>query len=106
MVGLPLFIVVASVSTLEKALLATTVSGALWVAVSERWQERARRGFWVVVAAFALANAAAIWALPVVGPFNAGLAVSYPLGLAEGFLLYWLLGRLKPQVRNGVESQP
>jgi hypothetical protein len=91
----PVFIVVAFFSTLEKALLAGTVFGAVWIAVSERWQERAKRGFWVLVGLFALVNTIAIWALPVVGPFKSGLAVSYPLGMAEGFLLYWLLGRLK-----------
>jgi hypothetical protein len=102
---LPVFVVVAFLSTLEKALLASTVSGVMWVAVSERWQERARRGFWALVGLFAFVNAIAIWALPVVGPFKAGLAVSYPLGMAEGFLFYWLLGRLKMNVRQGVESQ-
>lgn len=90
----PVFVVVAFFSTLEKALLAATVFGAAWVAVSERWQQRDRQGFWALVGLFALVNAAAIWALPVVGPFKAALGVSYPLGMAEGFLLYWLLGRL------------
>jgi hypothetical protein len=85
---------VAFFSTLEKALLAATVSGAVWVAVSERWQRRERQGFWPLVGIFALVNALAIWALPVVGPFKPALAVSYPLGMAEGFFLYWLLGRL------------
>jgi len=90
----PVFIVAAFFSTLEKALLAATVFGAVWVAASERWQKRDRPGFWPLVGIFALVNAAAIWALPVVGPFKAALGVSYPLGMAEGFLLYWLLGRL------------
>lgn len=90
----PVFAVVAYLSTLEKALLAATVFGAIWVAVSERWQERERRGFWGLVGLFALVNAISIWMLPAVGPFKAGLAVAYPVGMAEGFLLYWLLGRL------------
>jgi hypothetical protein len=90
----PVFVAVALISTLEKALLAATVFGAIWVAVSERWQERDKQGFWPLVGLFAVLNAVAIWALPVVGPFKAGLAVSYPLGMAEGFLLYWMLGRL------------
>ncbi len=103
---LPVFFVAAYFSTLEKALLAGTVFGAVWVAVSERWQARTRRGFWVWVGLFAVVNATTIWALPVVGPFKSGLAGSYPLGMAEGFLLYWLLGRLKPDVPDGAESQP
>ena len=90
----PVFLTVAYFSTLEKALLAGTVFGAIWVAVSERWQGRTRRGFWSLVGLFALVNAVAIWALPAVGPFDAGLPVAYPLAMAEGFLLYWLLGRL------------
>jgi hypothetical protein len=90
----PVFVAVAFFSTLEKALLAATVFGAVWVAVSERWQQRERRGFWPLVGLFALINALAIWVLPVVGPFKAALGVSYPIGMAEGFLLYWLLGRL------------
>jgi hypothetical protein len=90
----PVFVVVAFFSTLEKALLAGTVFYAAWAAVSERWQWRDRQGFWPLVGLFALANAAVIWALPVTGPFRAALGVSYPLGMAEGFLLYWLLGQL------------
>jgi len=90
----PVFVAVAFLSTLEKALLAATVFGAIWVAVSERWQQRDRLGFWPLIGVFALMNAVAIWALPVAGPFKAALVVSYPLGMAEGFLLYWLLGRL------------
>jgi hypothetical protein len=66
---------VAFFSTLEKALLAATVSGAVWVAVSERWQRRERQGFWTLVGIFALVNALAIWALPLVGPFKQALAV-------------------------------
>lgn len=91
----PVFVIVALLSTLEKALLAATVFGAMWVAVSERWQARVKRGFISLVGVFALVNAVLIWALPPVGPFRPALAVSYPLGMAEGFLLYWLLGRLK-----------
>lgn len=93
------FVAVSLVSTLEKALLAGTVSAAIWVAVSERWQERARQGFWILVGLFALANAIAIWSLPVLHRFRSGLAISYPVGIAEGFLLYWLLGRLKSEGR-------
>ena len=90
----PVFVVVAFTSTLEKALLASVVFGATWVAVSERWQRRDTQGFWPLVGLFTLVNALVIWSLPVVGPFKAALGVSYPLGMAEGFLLYWLLGRL------------
>ena len=91
---MPVFIAVSFISTLEKALLAATVFGSIWVAVSERWGRRRITGFWLLVGAFAVANAIAVWALPVVGPFKAALGISYPLGMAEGFLLYWLLGRL------------
>ena len=91
----PVFLAVALFSTLKKALLAGTIFGAAWVAVSERWQQRGRHLFWPLVGLFAIVNALAIWALPVVGPFKSALGVAYPLGMAEGFLLYWLLGRLK-----------
>jgi hypothetical protein len=97
--AITVFVVAAFFSTLEKALLAGTVIGAIQVAVSERWQTRTRQGFWGLVGLFALVNAIAIWVLPALHPFKSGLAVSYPLGMAEGFLLYWLLGRLKPHVR-------
>jgi uncharacterized membrane protein YhaH (DUF805 family) len=96
---MPFFALVAYLSSLEKALLACTVLWAVWVAVSERWQQRGRRGFWALVGLFALVNAIAIWALPALAPFKSGLAVSFPLGIAEGFLLWWLLGRLKPNTR-------
>lgn len=96
---IPVFTVVALSSTLEKALLAATVFGAVWVAVTQRWQNWRRAGFWGLVGLFALANALVIWVLPVVGPFKSALEVSYPIGVAEGFLLYWLLGRLQPNTR-------
>lgn len=91
----PVFVIVAFFSTLEKALIAATVFGAMWVAVSERWHERGKHGFWLVVSLFAVVNAIAFFALPTLGPFKAGLTVAYPLGMGEGFLLYWLLGRLR-----------
>ena len=90
----PVFVVVASISTLEKALLAATVFGAAWVAISERWQQREKQGFWPLVGLFALVNALAVWGFPVSVPFGSALSVSYPLAIAEGFFLYWLLGRL------------
>lgn len=91
---LPVFVVVAWLSTMEKALLAGSAFGAVWVAVSERWNSREKAAFWPLVIAFLVVNAIAIWAIPITGEFKAGLAVSYPLGMAEGFLLYWLLGKL------------
>jgi hypothetical protein len=96
---IPVFVVVALTSTLEKALLAATVFGAGFVAVTERWQNRTKAGFWGLVGFFAVVNAVTIWVVPVFGPFKAAFEVSYPLGLAEGFLLFWLLGRLKPKTR-------
>jgi hypothetical protein len=51
-------------------------------------------GFLGLVGMFTLMNGVAIWALPAVAPFEAGLAVAYPIGMAEGFVLYWLIGRL------------
>jgi hypothetical protein len=80
---LPVFVIVAYVSTLEKALLAGTVVGAMWVAVSERWQSRDQATFWPLIAAFGIINAIAIWAIPISGEFQAGLVVSYPLAMAE-----------------------
>jgi hypothetical protein len=91
---LPVFVIVAYVSTLEKALLAGTVVGAMWVAASERWQSRDKAGFWPLIVVFGIINVIGIWAIPITGEFRAGLVVSYPLAMAEGVLLYWLLGRL------------
>ncbi|HEX6073343.1 MAG TPA: hypothetical protein VFY95_10100 [Sphingomicrobium sp.] len=92
--------IVALISSLEKALLASTVVGSIWVAVSERWRNRTREGFWVVVAIFFIVNVIAIWAIPISRSFRAGLLVAYPLGMAEGFLLWWLLGQLKVPSRH------
>ncbi len=39
-----------------------------------------------------IANIVAIWAVSFDRPFSSGHAVAYPLGMAEGFCVYWLLG--------------
>jgi hypothetical protein len=91
-IGLPIFAVTAYFSSLEKALIAATISMAMWTAVSAHWSKPKDIGFWVIVAMFGVANSAAIWALPTLPQFKAGLTVAFPVGIAEGFLLYWLLG--------------
>jgi hypothetical protein len=88
----PVFAVVAYVSNLQKALVASTVLWSIWVAVSARKESWRTPGFWWIVAFVGAINAAAIWALPRNEAFKAGLAVAYPLGMAEGFGVYWLLG--------------
>lgn len=89
---IPVFAVVAYLSNLEKALVASTVMWAIWVAVSARKEGWRTSGFWWIVAFVSAINAVAVWALPMNEPFKAGLAVAYPLGMAEGFGVYWLLG--------------
>ena len=90
---IPTFAVIAYISSLEKALVASTVIWSIWVAVSARKEGWRVPGFWWVVAIVAIVNAVAIWAIPINERFSAGLTVAYPLGMAEGFAVYWLLGR-------------
>ena len=97
---MPPFALIAYVSSLEKALVACTVIWAIWVAVSERKDSWQKPSFWWLVAAVGAANAIAIWAIPIGGPFKAGLFVAYPLGMAEGFGVYWLLGWWLPRKSN------
>lgn len=89
---LPIFVIVAYFSTAEKALVATMAFFSIWTAVSARWEGRSRSGFWWLVGLLVLANVIAIWAIPINHSFSSGHAVAYPLGMAEGFLVYWLLG--------------
>lgn len=91
-IGLPIYAVTAYFSSLEKALIAATIAMAIWFAVSAHWSKPKDRGFWVIVVMFCVANAAAIWALPTLPQFKAGLTVAFPVGIAEGLPLYWLLG--------------
>lgn len=89
---LPMFVIVAYFSTAEKALVATMAFFSIWTAVSARWEGRFKSGFWWLVGLVAIANVIAIWAIPINHRFSSGHAVAYPLGMAEGFLVYWLLG--------------
>ena len=86
------FALVAYISNLQKALVASVVLWSIWTAVSARKQGWRTTGFWWIVALVGAINAVAIWAMPMTEPFKAGLAVAYPLGMAEGFGVYWLLG--------------
>lgn len=89
---MPLFAVVAYFSSLEKALVVSTIVWAIWIAVSMRKEGWHKPGFWWIVALVAAVNAVAVWAVPINEQFEAGMAVAYPLGMLEGFAVYWLLG--------------
>jgi hypothetical protein len=89
---IPIFAAIAYFSNLQKALVASTIIWSIWVAVSARKDGWRMPSFWWIVALISLLNAAAVWVLPLKERFNAGLAVAYPLGMAEGFGVYWLLG--------------
>jgi glucan phosphoethanolaminetransferase (alkaline phosphatase superfamily) len=90
--AVPIFATIAYFSNFQKALVATTIIGSIWVAVSARKDGWQMPSFWWIVALVSLLNAVVVWALPLNERFNAGLAVTYPLGMAEGFGVYWLLG--------------
>lgn len=89
---LPLFVVITYLSTPEKALVTTMAFFSIWTAVSMRWDGRHKSGFWWIVGLVIAANAAAIWSIPMNSRFSSGYAVAYPVGMAEGFGVYWLLG--------------
>ena len=89
---LPVFVVVTYISTPEKALVTTMAFFSIWTAISARWDQRHNPGFWCLVALILAANALAIWAIPMNTKFSSGHAVAYPAGMAEGFVVYWLLG--------------
>jgi hypothetical protein len=88
----PIFAAIAYFSNIQKALVATTIIWSIWVAVSARKDGWRKPTFWWIVALVSLLNVVAVWVLPLNEPFNAGLAVAYPLAMAEGFGVYWLLG--------------
>ena len=89
---LPFFVSVTYVSTPEKALVATMAFFSIWTAVSARWDGRDTPGFWWLVGLVLVANVLAMWAIPINTRFSSGHAVAYPVGMAEGFVVYWLLG--------------
>jgi hypothetical protein len=89
---LPVFVVVTYMSTPEKALVTTMAFFSIWTAVSARWDQRDKPGFWWLVGLVLVANALAIWAIPMNTKLSAGHAVAYPVGMAEGFVVYWMLG--------------
>lgn len=88
----PVFAIISYFSSLEKGLVATMALFSIWTAVTARWEGRHTAGFWWLVALIVIANAVAIWLLPISQRFPSGMAVAYPLGMIEGFLVYWLLG--------------
>jgi len=89
---IPIFAITAYFSTLEKALIASTIIWSIWCAVAARKEGWRKPGFWLIVACVGAANAIVIWTIPLGEPFKAGIAVAYPLAMAEGFAVYWLLG--------------
>lgn len=99
---LPLFVVVTYISTPEKALVATMAFFSIWTAISARWDGRNKPGFWWLVGSVVFVNALGIWAIPMSTRFSSAHAVAYPVGMAEGFFVYWLLGWW---LRRGLNAQ-
>jgi len=91
---IPVFAIVDFFSSPEKAFLASVVTAVLWTAAEERRAHSHRAGFWWILVLAALANATAIWLIPIDREFKASLVVGHVLAASELFLLYWLLGRL------------
>ncbi|MDR6125936.1 hypothetical protein QE361_003636 [Sphingomonas sp. SORGH_AS802] len=89
---LPVFVIVSYISTPEKALVTTTVFFSIYTAVMSHWGVRNQRGFWLLVALILGVNIVVIWAIPITGKSPSGHAIAYPIGIAEGFAVYWLLG--------------
>lgn len=76
---IPIFAVVAYLSSLEKALVASTIIWSIWVAVSARKDGWRTPGFWWVVFFVSVANCMVVWFLPLKEPFSVpALAVAYP----------------------------
>lgn len=90
----PVFVVVAYVSNMEKALLAASATGALSLAASERWAHHRRAGFWAILILAGLANAVTVWLLPIGSEFKSSRAVAFAALVPQFLLLYWGLGRL------------
>jgi hypothetical protein len=91
--AVPIFAIFAYLSNLEKALVASAILWSIWVAVSAHKDGWRTPSFWWIVALVSVINAVVIWVLPLNEPFRVpALAVAYPLAMAEGFGMYWLLG--------------
>ncbi|KPF52365.1 hypothetical protein IP65_16515 [Novosphingobium sp. AAP1] len=99
------FIAVAVISDLEKALAASVTFGVFMAIIQAKWESRNDWRFWAVIAIFAVIHIVAISVIrfPEV---RAGL-VSLPFALVDGFIMWGLINWIERRFpRPGSRSEP
>lgn len=100
-----MFICIAFVASLEKALAGSVVFGVFLSIIQTKWNRRDRR-FWIVIAVLAVIHIALL-ALIHIPKLQFGLIV-LPFALVDGFAIWWLINwveRKFPGTENGAVNE-
>jgi hypothetical protein len=91
---IPVFIVVAKVSSLEKAFISIVTSYLFYVLLSEKWEMRKRLWFWAMIVIFAGAHLLVIYFVRFDYRISPAL-VCLPIAIADFFVMYYLVNKLE-----------
>jgi uncharacterized membrane-anchored protein len=83
----PLFFIVANISTIERAFVAVVSIYMFYVVISEKWSSRRSWTFWINILVFALVHIFVITMVRLPTSFKPALAV-LPIAVGDVFLMY------------------
>ena len=87
----PVFFLVAHVSTLEKSLVSVVALYTFYVLISEKWENRTHVAFWSLIAVFGVIHAVAIYSLSIEGKMSPAM-LCLPFAIVDFFVMYYIIG--------------
>jgi hypothetical protein len=102
---LAVFIVVAMLGSLEKALACSIVFGVFLSIIQTKWESQVDRRFWFIIIGLALVHVAALWLIHI-PELQFGL-VSLPFALVDAFAMWGLINWVERRfpAKNGRPSE-
>lgn len=87
----PVFFLIAHVSTLEKALVSVVVLYTFYVLISEKWNNRKNAAFWILIALFCIIHVVVIYNLNIEGKISPAM-ICLPFAIVDFFVMYYIIG--------------
>lgn len=88
---IPIFFLIAHVSSLEKALVSIVTMYTFYVLISEKWVNRKSTGFWLIVGLFGLVHSVIIYSLDIGGRISPAM-ICLPFAMVDFFVMYHAIG--------------
>lgn len=88
---IPVFFLIAEISNLQKALVSVVAIYTFYVLISEKWSNKGRVGFWIIVGLFAVIHAIAIYSVTLESRISPAM-IFLPLSVVDFFAMYYAIG--------------